>query len=177
VTDRLEYRDRPLQLRTAGRTLFGLAAPYNEAAQIGGFTERIKPGAFRTSLRSGGDIRLLMDHNMGALLARSGNNSLVLEDQADGLHFRAELAEFSAADDALAMARTGLLSGASIGFLLRRDEWSSDRAERVLLDVELVEISVITGGEPVYSTSVAARSRQPGRRLDPGALSARYWRP
>jgi HK97 family phage prohead protease len=164
---RLEYR-AALDLRSDGRTLYGVAAPYDRPAQIGDFQERIAPGAFSRTLRDRADVMLLRDHDMTALLARTGNGSLVLEDRGDGLHFRAELAQFTAADDALAMARAGLLAGCSIGFYARAEQWSTRRDERTLTDIELVEISAVQSLVAYHGTSIAARSRlvkpPPGRR-------------
>jgi uncharacterized protein len=155
---RLEYR--AAELRSDGRQLYGLAAPYNRPAPIGGFVERIAPGAFTRTLQARADVMLLRDHDMTQLLARAGNGSLVLEDRGDGLHFRAELAQFTAADDALAMARAGLLAGCSIGFYARAEEWNTRRDERTLTDIELVEISAVQSLVAYEGTSIAARSRR-----------------
>jgi HK97 family phage prohead protease len=106
---RLEFRSA--ELRSDGRTLFGRAAPYNVPATVGGFSERISPGSFSRALRDGSDVMLLRDHDTNQVLARTMNRSLVLDDRPDGLHFRAELAEFTSANDALAQARAGLLAG------------------------------------------------------------------
>jgi uncharacterized protein len=69
---RLEYRSA-LTLRSDGRTLYGVAAPYGQPAQIGSFRETISRGAFARVLREGNDVMLLKDHDMTALLARTGN--------------------------------------------------------------------------------------------------------
>jgi hypothetical protein len=67
---------------------------------------------------------LCRDHDMHALLARTSNCSLLLDDMGDGLHFRAQLAEFTLADDTLAQVRAGLLAGMSIGFYVRNEAWN-----------------------------------------------------
>lgn len=161
---RLEYRSA--ELHSDGRTLYGLAAPYDTPARITGFTERIAPGAFGRAMRERSDVMLLRDHDMAQVLARTANRSLVLEDQADGLHFRAELAEFTAANDAIAQARAGLLAGCSIGFYARAERWNQARSERTLTDIELVEISAVQSAVAYPGTSIAARSsnQAPRRR-------------
>jgi HK97 family phage prohead protease len=155
---RIEYRTA-LELRSDGRTLYGLAAPYNQPATIGSFTERIARGAFARVLRDKSDVLLCRDHNTNQLLARCSNSSLVLEDASDGLHFRAQLAEFTLADDTLAQVRAGLLAGMSIGFYTRAETWNGARDQRTLNDLELVEISAVGPAVAYGGTSIAARSR------------------
>lgn len=155
----LEYR-RAEALRSDGRQLFGLAAPYDRPAQIGGFREVISRGAFARVLRERSDVLLLRDHDMASLLARTANGSLALSDGQDGLHFVATLAEFTAANDALAQARSGLLAGMSIGFYVRAERWNPARDERTLDDVDLVEISAVGPAVAYDGTSVSARSRR-----------------
>jgi uncharacterized protein len=159
---KLEYRVAR-ELRSDGRTLFGVAAPYDQPARIGSFEERIQRGAFGRVLRDKGDVMLLRDHDPSQLLARTGNGSLALEDASDGLHFHALLAQFTAADDALAQARAGLLAGCSIGFYVRGETWNGARDQRVLNDIELVEISAVQAAVAYQNTSIAARSRIGGR--------------
>jgi HK97 family phage prohead protease len=155
---RIEYRTA-LDLRSDGRTLFGLAAPYNQPATIGSFVERIAPGAFSRVLRDRSDVMLCRDHDMSALLARCSNGSLQLSDEPDGLHFRATLVETSLANDTLAEVRAGLLAGMSIGFYVRAESWSGSRDQRTLQDVELVEISAVGPAVAYEGTSIAARGR------------------
>lgn len=158
---RLEYRVAGRDVRSDGRTLFGIAAPYGQAARIGTFDEKIARGAFARTLREGSDVMLLRDHDQTQLLARTRNRSLVLEDQPGGLGFRAELAEFTLADDTLAMARAGLLAGCSIGFFVRGESWSANRDQRTLADVELVEISAVAAAVAYPNTAIAARAARP----------------
>jgi HK97 family phage prohead protease len=154
----LEYR-RAEALRSDGRTLFGIAAPYDRPAEIGSFREVISRGAFARVLRERNDVLLLRDHDMASLLARVSNGSLALSDGQDGLSFRAELAAFTLADDTLAQVRSGLLAGMSIGFFVRSERWSAQRDQRTLDDVELVEISAVGPAVAYDGTSIAARAK------------------
>lgn len=157
---KLEYRTARLDLRSDGRTLYGIAAPYDQPAQIAGFTERIKPGAFARTLRERSDVMLLRDHDMHQLLARTSNGSLALEDASDGLHFRAQLVETTIANDTLAEVRAGLLAGMSVGFYVRGETWNGARDQRTLNDVELVEVSAVGPAVAYEGTSIAARNKQ-----------------
>jgi HK97 family phage prohead protease len=154
----LERRTVAFELRTVGRELFGVAVPYGSTADIGSFKESVARGALSRVLRERSDVMLLRDHKADQLLARVSNGSLVLEDAPDGLHFRATLAQFTAADDALAQARAGLLAGMSFGFRARADRWNAARDERTLTDIELIEISAVQSAVAYEATSVAARS-------------------
>ena len=161
----IEYRTA-LELRADGRTLFGLAAPYGQPARIEGFTETIARGAFAATIRDSSgantkaDVMLLRDHDLRQLLARTSNRSLMLEDASDGLRFRtAELPSFTAADDALAMARAGLLAGCSIGFRVRGEAWNATRDQRTLTDIELIEVSAVQSAVAYEGTSIAARAK------------------
>lgn len=155
---KLEYR--AAELRSDGRVLFGIAAPYDKPAELRGFRETIQRGAFARDLHDRSDVMLLRDHDMTQLLARTANGSLTLEDRSDGLHFRTgELPRFTTADDTLEMARSGLLAGCSIGFYVRSETWSGGRDQRTLVDIALVEISCVQSAVAYSGTSIAARSR------------------
>jgi HK97 family phage prohead protease len=155
---RLEYRTA-LDLRSDGRTLFGLAAPYDQPAKIGSFTETIARGAFARVLRDKSDVMLCRDHDMSQLLARCSNGSLALEDATDGLRFRATLVETSLANDTLAEVRAGLLAGMSIGFYVEAESWNGARDQRTLNDIELIEISAVGPAVAYPTTTIAARAR------------------
>jgi uncharacterized protein len=146
------------ELRTEGRRLVGHAALFDVEARIGLTREVIRPGAFSRSLRSGADVRALVDHNSSALLGRTRSGTLELEEDARGLAFNINVPATSLGDDVLELARRSDLSGCSFGFRAVDEKWSGRRRE--LRAVDLVEISVITGGQPAYpDTTVAVRHR------------------
>src|SRR5690348_2579776 len=93
---------------TSGRTLAGYAAVWDNPARIGGvFDEVVRRGAFAASLASGADVFLLAHHDFAQPLARTGAGNLQLREDARGLAFEATLPETRAADDVLALARSG----------------------------------------------------------------------
>ena len=144
----------------AGRTLAGLAIPYGKWSReisepfAPQFRERIARGAFG-SLENA-DIKLLYNHNQGALLARTRSGTLALEETAAGLRFRAEIANTSAGNDIVALLERGDLSGEmSFGFYVDRDEWNPRRTERTVTAARLVELSVVVDaayGEKTFSS-------------------------
>jgi uncharacterized protein len=156
----VETRSVAAELRVAsGRMLFGHAAVWDRPALIGGrFTEVVRRGAFLAHLAGGSDVFLLAHHDFTMPLARTGNASLQLREDGIGLAFEATLPETRAADDILALARSGTIAGASFAFRVPAggDVWLA-RDRRELRAVELVEVSAVT--QPAYAdTTVAARS-------------------
>ena len=157
-----ERRAAPLELRadSGRRVLEGYAAVWNSPTRIANvFTETVRRGAFAASLASGKPIWLLAQHDFTQPLAKSGaGGTLRLEEDAQGLHFSATLPETRAADDVLAQARAGIVTGASFGFTVPPggDAWPG-RDKRELLRVDLLEISAVT--VPAYAdTSISARA-------------------
>lgn len=168
--DQIERR-MAIEIRTAGRKLTGLAVPFNAPAKIMDFEERVLPGAFSSCLAKGPDVACLADHDPSKLLGRTRSQTLRLAETPAGLGFEVDLPQTSLGADLLALAERGDLAGMSIGFrvLPGGERWHGKR--RDLTALALVEISVITGGQPAYqATSVQARSRVPVRL----ALARRY---
>jgi HK97 family phage prohead protease len=149
------------EVRTSGgRTLFGIAAPFNKVADIAGaFKEVIRPGAFSAVLSRRTDIAALADHRSNALLGRTRSGTLQLSESTDGLAYSLELPATSLGTDILELARRGDLAGVSIGFVATSEAWSRDQTTRELKAIDLYEISVISGGIPAYETTIGLRAR------------------
>jgi HK97 family phage prohead protease len=169
MSDNKEIRSLPasgLEIRKANgkRTLVGVAAPFNSlSVNLGGFRERIQPGAFSASLRSNPDVILSADHTPTAskILARTSAGTLQLrEDPNQGLMLTADLPQTTFADDIVESISRGDLQGLSISFVADDDDWqdTSDGVIRTLRSVNLgSEISLVCN--PAYTaTSVSLRS-------------------
>ena len=149
-------------LRSNGKTLHGHAAIFNSEADLGGFVEVIRNGAFRKSLEGGSNIRALAEHQGTALLGTTRGRTLQLREDAHGLAFELALPDTSHGRDLAILVDRGDVAGCSFGFKVRDggDRWEQRGAQlvRELLDVELVEITLTS--DPAYAdTSVAMRSR------------------
>ncbi len=147
-------------VRTDGRTLHGFACLYGaESRDLGGFTERIEPGAFTGALADNPDVLLTFNHSPDKVLARTRSGTLKLSDEARGLAFEAELGDGPTAQDVRDMVRRGDLSGASFRFVVAPDgeQWHGER--RTLTKVaELIDVSLAT--TPAYDgPSVELRTR------------------
>ena len=155
---------RTSKLEQEGCKLVGYAAVYAPALSedLGGFREKISPGAFDKSLESNADIRALWDHNTSQPLARTTNNSLKVSSDKRGLRVEIELPEgVSYADDLRQLVRSGVVNQMSFGFLVPPggDTWDKDEdgnALRTLNSIDLHEVSVVS--IPAYpDTTVALR--------------------
>jgi len=149
-------------LRSNGKTLHGYAAKYNSEADLGGFVEVIRNGAFRKSLEGGSNIRALAEHQGTALLGTTRGGTLKLREDAHGLAFELALPDTSHGRDLAILVDRGDVAGCSFGFKVRDggDRWEQRGAQlvRELLDVDLVEITLTS--DPAYQdTTVAMRSR------------------
>lgn len=159
-----ERRSAACEMRAAGgRKLVGYAAVFNTAANVGTFTETIRPGAFRRSLLTPGrDALALLDHDPTKVLARQANGSLRLAEDARGLHFELDLPATSAGNDALALVESGLAGGMSFGFRATDEAWPV-ATQRELRAVDLLEISLVSAFPAYNQTEVSARAREAGR--------------
>jgi uncharacterized protein len=165
--DGTETRAAPIEFRTAGRHLTGYAATFGTPAQIGGFTESIRAGAFRDALAGSPDILALVDHDAGKLLGRTRSGTLRLAEDSRGLAFEIDVPDTQLGHDVLAMAARGDLGGMSFGFRVGPggDAWNAAGDQRELRAVGLIEVSVVHAFPAYSQTTVSARARQIGRGL------------
>jgi HK97 family phage prohead protease len=122
------------------------------------FKEKIAPGAFAQSLKDH-DIRALWNHNQDFPLGRTGNNTLRLIEDDNGLWGQIDMPDTQFARDALVSIRRGDVSGASFGFEVEKggEEWNREFTERTLRKIKLWEVSPVVF--PAYqSTEISARS-------------------
>lgn len=154
---------RALTVNQESKRIVGVAAAYNTlSADLGGFKERIAPGAFTRSLQEN-DIRALYDHDSGKILGRTSASTLQLSLTDTGLEFALTLPNTSYAADLATLMARGDVAACSFGFYTRKQSWGPREKEsglkvRILEDVDLREISIV--GDPAYpvGTSAALRS-------------------
>ena len=144
------------EVRTAGRRVEGYAATFGTDADLGGFRERIAPGAFRAALS--GDVLAMLDHDPGKVLGRTKSGTLRLTEDARGLAFSLDLPDTQAGRDVLALAERGDLGGMSFGFMVPEggDEWRGN--VRTLKQVDLREISIVQAWPSYPDTEIALRA-------------------
>lgn len=142
-----------------GRKLTGLAAVFDQETRVAGFTEVIRPGAFKASLDR--DVLALVDHDAGRLLARTKSGTLRLWEDAEGLRFEIDVPDTQEGRDVLTLAERGDLGGMSFGFLPAKngEKWIGNR--RTLTAVVLHEISVVHSWPAYQGTTVEPRAHRP----------------
>jgi hypothetical protein len=157
----MEHRDydlEGLEIRDVdgNRMIRGMALPFNrDSADLGGFRERIDPGALKRSLESS-DVVMLWQHDAAQPITRQ-STGLKLEIRKSGVWFEAGASDFTTRQRDL--LERGVVKSMSFGFVSNEDSWEQERkpVRRTLLDIDLREISPVTW--PAYNqTSVAIRS-------------------
>lgn len=142
-----------------GDKLAGHAIVYNrDSHDLGGFIERVAPGALDRSLAAvkAGELNVhgLWSHDSSQPLGSTRGGKLKLESDAEGLAFELDTARFTPAQ--LDAARDGDLQ-MSFGFRVVKDSWvrrDDGVAERTLIDVDLFECSPVIS--PAYPDTTAA---------------------
>jgi uncharacterized protein len=137
-----------------GMLLEGYAARFNEMSEPLPFREKIAPGAFRGSLRSRNDVKLLWNHDSSMVLGSTRSGTLKLSEDDKGLRVEAQLPDTQAGRDARTLIQRGDVTGFSFGFTVPSggDSWNDDGSERTLHAVRLFEVS--TGvAFPAYPTT------------------------
>jgi len=139
----------------------GYAAVFEQLSEdLGGFREKIAPGAFAKSL--GGDVRALFNHDSNLILGRSKSGTLKLAEDSRGLRVEFTPPNTATARHVIEAIRRGDVDQMSFGFNTLADTWSEDRdgkIVRTLNEVRLFDVSVVTF--PAYpQTDAAVRSMQ-----------------
>jgi len=149
------------------RTLAGYAAVFNSDADIGGWwTERISPGAFSDAI--GGDVRALVDHDMGRVIGRTKSGTLRLSEDSKGLRVEIDIPNTTDGNDLWELVERGDISGMSFGFRVTKETWdeTGETPVRTILAVDLFEVSAVAW--PAYDdTEIGKRSLQEWRDANP----------
>ena len=160
MSDLHEYRF--IELRSEGRTIHGEALRYGDLADIGGV---FKEEALPMSLQSSGDVMLNLFHDRSRPLAREGNGLMVMSSQ-QAFSFRADLPDTSYTRQALEFIQNGLVKGASVEFLVKRDEWLNGGEHRVIHEAVVHGIGLVD--KPAYpKSSIAVRHAAIGHLEQP----------
>jgi HK97 family phage prohead protease len=128
-----------------GMTFTGYAAVFNSPSEPLPFIERIAPGAFKRSLKARNDIKLLYNHDTGAVLGSTRAGTLKLEEDNYGLRVTAMLPETTLGKDVRTLVQRGDVSAMSFGFSVpaNGDSWNTDGTERTLKSVRIHEVSIV----------------------------------
>jgi HK97 family phage prohead protease len=143
IEQRVAFQDLEIRQEGDGMTLRGYAAVFNSPSQPLPFIETIERGAFRDSLNSRNDIKLLWNHDTSTVLGSTRSGTLKLVEDERGLYVEANLPDTQAGRDAVISIQRGDVTGFSFGFRVAAggDTWLNAN-ERVLKRVNIHEVSV-----------------------------------
>jgi HK97 family phage prohead protease len=136
-----------IETRASGReAIRGLAIPYNRLSlDLGGFRERILPGAFDKILsrqRGRSEILSYYNHNSDLLLGRESAGTLTVTAEEKGISYTVEPPDTSAGRDVLALVRSRNLTGSSFAFTVAQrngERFTTDEGGKAIR--EIVEAS------------------------------------
>jgi len=156
----VEFDVRAAEASSDGMSFTGYAAVFNSPSEPLPFTEVIKEGAFKRSLKSRNEIKLFMNHNTDVVLGSTRAGTLQLTEDSRGLLAQAQLPDTTAGRDLSVLMKRGDVSSMSFGFSVppKGDSWSSDGATRELHQVRLHEVSIVTGFPAYEATTASVRS-------------------
>lgn len=137
----------------------GYAAVFNRLSEdLGGFREKISPGAFKNTIQKD-DIRALFNHDPNYVLGRTSNGTLRLKEDEKGLAIEIDPPETQWARDLMISINRKDIDQMSFGFQTLKDEWDNSKPKeviRTLIETILRDISPVTF--PAYpQTSVKVR--------------------
>jgi HK97 family phage prohead protease len=120
VCERREFRMENASVD--GATIRGYASVFNKDSEdLGGFTERIAPGAFSEVLND--DVRCYFNHDSNLLLGRTTSGTLRLSQDSRGLFYECDLPNTSYANDLTVLMERGDVTQSSFGFFIGDDVW------------------------------------------------------
>lgn len=153
------------ELRVVGgdgeaKRIVGHAAVFNELSEpLGGFRERISPGAFARAIREGQDVRGLFNHDSNLILGRTSAGTMKISEDDKGLAYEITPPDSDQARALVESIRRGDVTGNSFSFMTMTDKWETINGEtiRTLIDVDLFDVGPVVW--PAYpQTDVALRS-------------------
>lgn len=167
--------DMEIREDSDGMHFRGYAAVFNVDSEPRPYIEQIRPGAFTRSLKNGRDIRMFLNHNQDMVLGSTKAGTLRLEQDKKGLIADGDLPDTTYARDLSVVMQRGDVDTMSFGFRVPADgdTWESDR--RYLKEVNLFEVSPITGfpGYPQTSAYVRSVAEWIGTEAEPLAEALR----
>jgi HK97 family phage prohead protease len=125
-----------------GRTIYGIAVPYDKEQRVAGdTTEVFRRGAFADVIKAAHRVKLLRNHDVKNPIGRA----TLLRETDEGLYAEFKVSKTREGDDALELVKDGALDQLSIGFMPIKNRKRQDGViER--LKAHLAEVSLVTFG-------------------------------
>lgn len=168
-----------LEIRGDGRTVYGLAVPYDQPTAVrdsaGTYDEVFRMGSFAETIRERGDrVKFLINHDRRTLPL---GKAIGLREDTAGLIGEFRVSATDAGDQALELIRDGVLDSLSVGFVPvshNGDPRRGGLVERTA--VKLLEVSAVAF--PAYEGALIAGVRNedfevlPDQEAEPDQLDA-----
>jgi len=131
-----------LRANSDGRTIFGIAVPYNKEQRITStMIEVFRKGVFSEVIKAPHRVKLLRGHGENNVLGRA----TLLKETDDGLYAEFKISKTREGDEALELVKDGALDQLSVGFMPIKNKKRTDGVmER--LKAHLAEVSLVTFG-------------------------------
>lgn len=157
----MEKRVLNTEFREFEGTTEGFAAVFNSTSEdLGGFIERIAPGAFDNVLND--DVRALINHDPNMILGRTTSGTLQIEQTEEGLRYSYTDPDTTYSNDLKKSMKRGDVTQSSFSFSIADggDEWEQRDGKLIRTITKfgrLYDVSPVT--YPAYpDTTVATRS-------------------
>lgn len=127
-------------------TLTGCASAYNVDYPIYDFIERFKPGACSKTISDKSTVMAFADHDTGKILGNTGNASLRLWENEEGLQFEIKPPDTTTGNEWKTLVRDKYATQMSIGFSVIRQTWTKRSGLpdlREIEEVHLMEVSIV----------------------------------
>lgn len=142
-----------LELRANGdgRTIFGIAVPYDKEQRITStLIEVFRKGVFSEVVKAPHRVKLLRGHGENNVLGRS----TLLRETDEGLYAEFKISKTREGDEALELVKDGALDQLSVGFMPIKNRKRPDGVmERI--KAHLAEVSLVTFGAYGELASIA----------------------
>ena len=131
-----------LRANSDGRTIFGIAVPYNKEQRITStMIEVFRKGVFSEVIKAPHRVKLLRGHGENNVLGRA----TLLKETDDGLYAEFKISKTREGDEALELVKDGAVDQLSVGFMPIKNKKRTDGVmER--LKAHLAEVSLVTFG-------------------------------
>lgn len=147
----------------------GRAIVYDQLSEdMGGWRERIMPGAATRTLAESPDVRFLLNHDPNYLLGRTSSGTLRLSEDHGGVAVEADMANVSYARDLAELLERRDITQMSFGFWITADGWDGTTHEVYGIDLDGGDVSVVT--YPAFSQTSAELRAAAASHLAPPDL-------
>jgi len=125
----------------------GHAAVFDKLSEnLGGFREKIAPGAFSDVLTN--DVRALVNHDPSQILGRTTSETLRIKQDETGLQYEVDVPDTQAGRDLIVSMKRGDINQSSFGFTVGKDSWTEDSNGFPIRTIEkvdrLLDVSPVT---------------------------------